>query len=60
MNDAGITRAAGCGEHEIRTSVAVSAATTAAGAYDATVRYYRDIPQWTAGFAVMTLANVRS
>jgi 2,3-dihydroxyphenylpropionate 1,2-dioxygenase len=54
MNDAAITTVAGCGGHEIRTWVAVAAAARAAGIGTFDLRYYRAIPEWVAGYAVMT------
>jgi 2,3-dihydroxyphenylpropionate 1,2-dioxygenase len=60
MDDEDITRDAGCGGHEIRHWIAATAAVGAAGPYDADVRYYRAIPEWLAGFAVITATTVRS
>lgn len=54
LDDAAISRAAGCGGHEIRTWVAAAACARAAGATDARVHYYRAIPEWVAGFGVAT------
>ncbi|MFT4581441.1 MAG: 2,3-dihydroxyphenylpropionate 1,2-dioxygenase [Gammaproteobacteria bacterium] len=54
MDDASITRDGGCGGHEIRPWIAASAAARAAGVNNPTVHYYRAIPQWIAGYAVMT------
>ncbi|MFT4560584.1 MAG: 2,3-dihydroxyphenylpropionate 1,2-dioxygenase [Gammaproteobacteria bacterium] len=54
MDDASITRDGGCGGHEIRSWIAASAAARAAGVNNSTLHYYRAIPQWIAGYAVMT------
>lgn len=54
MDDASITRDGGCGGHEIRAWIAVAAAARAAGVRDFDLKYYRAIPQWVAGYAVMT------
>lgn len=54
MTDADITHAAGCGGHEIRTWIAVASAARVAGIADFNLRYYRAIPEWVAGYAVMT------
>jgi len=53
MTDAAITRDGGKSAHEIRTWIAVFAALAAAGPYRAEIDYYRAIPEWIAGFAVM-------
>ena len=58
MDDAAITAAAGCGGHEIRTWIAIAAAARAAGIADFDLRYYRAIPEWVAGYAVMTAGAV--
>jgi 2,3-dihydroxyphenylpropionate 1,2-dioxygenase len=54
MRDVDISREGGCGGHEIRSWVATAAAVAAQGAAHASVRYYRAIPEWVAGFGVMT------
>jgi 2,3-dihydroxyphenylpropionate 1,2-dioxygenase len=54
MDDAAITAAGGCGGHEIRTWIAVAAAARAAGVATFDLKYYRAIPEWVAGYAVMT------
>ena len=56
MDDTSISRDGGCGGHEIRTWIAVAAAARAAGVQDFSLKYYRAIPQWVAGYAVMTAA----
>jgi len=56
LNDADITRAGGCGGHEIRAWVATTAAMDAQPDATARVRMYRPIPLWVAGFGVMTIA----
>ena len=54
FDDAAISRAAGCGGHEIRTWIAAAACARAAHATDAKLRYYAAIPEWVAGFGVVT------
>ena len=54
MDDDGITRDGGCGGHEIRSWIAIAAAARAAGLNHFDLRYYRAIPQWVAGYGVMT------
>lgn len=54
MDDDSITREGGCGGHEIRAWVAIAAAARAAGVKDFQLRYYRAIPEWVAGYALMT------
>ena len=49
MDAAAASRDGGCGGHEIRTWIAL-----AAGVRQFDLRYYRAIPQWLAGYAVMT------
>lgn len=56
MSDASITRDGGCGGHEIRTWIAAAAAARVMGVRDFDLRYYRAIPEWVAGYAVMTAA----
>ncbi|MCB1747415.1 MAG: 3-carboxyethylcatechol 2,3-dioxygenase, partial [Gammaproteobacteria bacterium] len=56
MDDDAISRAGGCGGHEIRTWVAVAAAARAAGCARFEQRYYRAIPEWITGYGVMTAA----
>lgn len=51
-NDA-ITRDGGKSAHEIRTWVAAFGALAAYGKYDASLDFYRAIPEWIAGFATM-------
>jgi 2,3-dihydroxyphenylpropionate 1,2-dioxygenase len=51
-NDA-ITREAGKSAHEIRTWVAAFGALAACGPYEASIDYYRAIPEWIAGFGAM-------
>ncbi|MEM5433024.1 3-carboxyethylcatechol 2,3-dioxygenase [Cupriavidus oxalaticus] len=48
-----ITREGGKSGHEIRTWIAAFAALAANGPYRAELDYYRAIPEWIAGFAVM-------
>lgn len=54
LGDEEITAQGGRGGHEIRTWVAAAAAINAVGSYASTLRFYRAIPAWMAGFAVMT------
>ncbi len=54
MDDASVTRNGGCGGHEIRAWIAIAAAARAAGVKDFSLKYYRAIPQWVAGYGVMT------
>ncbi|WP_114811162.1 3-carboxyethylcatechol 2,3-dioxygenase [Paraburkholderia kururiensis] len=53
MTDSAITRDGGRSAHEIRTWVAAFGALAASGPYDAHIDFYRAIPEWIAGFAVM-------
>lgn len=54
MDDDSITREGGCGGHEIRAWIAMAAAARAAGVGDFSLKYYRAIAPWVAGYAVMT------
>ena len=58
LDDVGITRDGGCGGHEIRAWIAAAAAARAAGVQNFNLHYYRAIPQWVAGYAVMTAGRV--
>ncbi|MCY1219487.1 2,3-dihydroxyphenylpropionate/2,3-dihydroxicinnamic acid 1,2-dioxygenase [compost metagenome] len=58
MTNDGITRDAGKSAHEVRTWIAAFAALAASGAYRAELDYYRPIPEWIAGFALMHAAPV--
>jgi len=53
MTDDAITRDGGRSAHEIRTWVAAFGTLAAYGAYQASIDYYRPIPEWIAGFAMM-------
>ncbi|WP_321914406.1 3-carboxyethylcatechol 2,3-dioxygenase [Paraburkholderia sp. J11-2] len=53
MTNAAITRDGGKSAHEIRTWVAAFGSLAAYGPYRATLDYYREIPEWIAGFATM-------
>ncbi|CAG9246831.1 3-carboxyethylcatechol 2,3-dioxygenase [Paraburkholderia unamae] len=53
MTNAAITRDGGKSAHEIRTWVAAFGVLAAYGPYRATLDYYREIPEWIAGFATM-------
>jgi 2,3-dihydroxyphenylpropionate 1,2-dioxygenase len=53
MTNAAITRDGGKSAHEIRTWVAAFGALAAYGSYRAALDYYREIPEWIAGFAAM-------
>ncbi len=54
MNDDSITHDGGCGGHEIRSWIAVAAAAASTGIEHLDLRYYRAIPEWIAGYGVMT------
>ncbi|HTH60732.1 MAG TPA: 3-carboxyethylcatechol 2,3-dioxygenase [Paraburkholderia sp.] len=56
-NDA-ITRDGGKSAHEIRTWVGAFGALAAYGKYQASLDYYRAIPEWIAGFATMHASPV--
>jgi 2,3-dihydroxyphenylpropionate 1,2-dioxygenase len=49
---------AGNSSHEVRTWIAAYAALSAQGPYEMTYRYYEQIKEWIAGFAVTTAAPV--
>ena len=53
FSDDWITEQGGKSAHEIRTWIAAFAALAASGSYDASIEYYRPIPEWIAGFAIM-------
>lgn len=53
MTNAAITRDGGKSAHEIRTWVAAFGTLAAYGDYRASLDYYREIPEWIAGFAAM-------
>jgi 2,3-dihydroxyphenylpropionate 1,2-dioxygenase len=53
MTNAAITRDGGKSAHEIRTWVAAFGALAAIGPYQASLDFYRPIPEWIAGFAAM-------
>ncbi|CAG9239741.1 3-carboxyethylcatechol 2,3-dioxygenase [Paraburkholderia tropica] len=53
MTNAAITRDGGKSAHEIRTWVAAFGTLAAYGDYRASLDYYREIPEWIAGFATM-------
>ena len=57
ISDAEILREGGRGGHEIRSWIAVAAAARAAGLDRFEIEYYRAIPEWIAGYAVMTAAS---
>lgn len=54
-----ITKAAGASAHEVKTWVAATAAMDVACAanWQADVRYYREIPEWIAGFGALSGRN---
>ena len=54
FSDEEISRLGGRGGHEIRAWVAGCAALNAIGPYTATTHYYRAVPEWIAGFGIMT------
>jgi len=53
MTDDWITRNGGKSAHEIRTWIAAFGALAAYGPYQASLDYYRPIPEWIAGFGAM-------
>ena len=53
MTDAEVRREGGSGGPEIRAWQAAFAALATAGEYDATVEFYRAIPEWIVGMGVM-------
>ncbi|MGD9604137.1 MAG: 3-carboxyethylcatechol 2,3-dioxygenase [Gammaproteobacteria bacterium] len=55
LDDEEISREGGCGGHEIRAWIATAAALSVLPATTSHVRMYRPIPQWVAGFGVMTI-----
>jgi 2,3-dihydroxyphenylpropionate 1,2-dioxygenase len=57
FSDESITAEGGKSAHEIRTWIAAFGALAANGPFRATIEYYRAIPEWIAGFAVMTGAS---
>ena len=52
--DGWITAQGGCGGHEIRAWIGAFACLSAFGRYRAEAAYYRAIPEWIAGFAMVT------
>jgi 2,3-dihydroxyphenylpropionate 1,2-dioxygenase len=52
--DGWLTENFGRGVHEVRTWVAAFSALAASGPYDVRFSYYRAIPEWLAGFGIMT------
>lgn len=52
LEDAELTRIAGCGGHEVRNWVAAYAAMAAAGPYAPRHIFYHPIPQWNAGMGI--------
>ncbi|WP_280400718.1 3-carboxyethylcatechol 2,3-dioxygenase [Nocardia carnea] len=50
---------AGHSSHEVRTWIAAYAAMRAAGPYRVTSSFYREIPEWIAGFAITTAVSTR-
>lgn len=54
MTPAAMAEAAGNSAHEVRTWVAAFAALSAAGSYTVTSSFYRPIPEYIAGFGVVT------
>ncbi|OOL32310.1 3-(2,3-dihydroxyphenyl)propionate dioxygenase [Rhodococcus rhodochrous] len=49
---------AGHSSHEVRTWIAAYAAMSAAGKYRVTSTFYREIPEWIAGFGIITAVAV--
>ncbi|MNM42977.1 2,3-dihydroxyphenylpropionate/2,3-dihydroxicinnamic acid 1,2-dioxygenase [compost metagenome] len=54
MANAELSALAGKSTHEVKTWVAAFAALGAFGAYQASARYYRPIPEWIAGFGSLS------
>lgn len=54
LDDTAITRDAGCGGHEVRAWIAAAEAARAAGLTDFRERFYQPIPEWIAGYGVMS------
>ncbi|MBL8649356.1 MAG: 3-carboxyethylcatechol 2,3-dioxygenase [Sphingopyxis sp.] len=52
LDEAALTRVAGCGGHEVRNWVAAYAAMAAAGPFRARHILYHPIPQWNAGMGI--------
>lgn len=58
MDNAWLTENIGCAVHEIRTWVAAFSGLAAAnGQYRVSSRFYRPIPEWIAGYGVMTASG---
>lgn len=53
FSDDWITANGGKSAHEIRSWIAAFGALAANGKYEASIEYYRAIPEWIAGFAIM-------
>jgi 2,3-dihydroxyphenylpropionate 1,2-dioxygenase len=53
FSDDWITVNGGKSAHEIRSWIAAFGALAANGNYEASIEYYRAIPEWIAGFAIM-------
>ncbi|OUS92831.1 3-(2,3-dihydroxyphenyl)propionate dioxygenase, partial [Rhodococcus sp. NCIMB 12038] len=49
---------AGHSSHEVRTWIAAYAAMRAVGKYRVTSTFYREIPEWIAGFGINTAVSV--
>ncbi|MFE5700544.1 3-carboxyethylcatechol 2,3-dioxygenase [Rhodococcus koreensis] len=49
---------AGHSSHEVRTWIAAYAAMSAAGKYRVTSTFYREIPEWIAGFGITTAVSI--
>jgi 2,3-dihydroxyphenylpropionate 1,2-dioxygenase len=56
MTDESVASQGGCGAHEIRTWIAAFACLSAFGSYTAQTAFYRPIPEWIAGFALVNAA----
>ncbi|KRW61438.1 3-carboxyethylcatechol 2,3-dioxygenase [Pseudomonas sp. TTU2014-080ASC] len=54
MGNAELSALAGKSTHEVKTWVAASSALQAFGPYQASNRYYREIPEWIAGFGALS------
>jgi 2,3-dihydroxyphenylpropionate 1,2-dioxygenase len=58
LDEAELTRIAGCGGHEVRNWVAAYAAMTTIGPYEPQHVLYHDIPQWNAGMGIATARSL--
>jgi 2,3-dihydroxyphenylpropionate 1,2-dioxygenase len=57
FSDDWITAEGGKSAHEIRNWIAAFGALAATGPYEASIEYYRAIPEWIAGFGIMSASQ---